>query len=74
MTYQCSQYAESLQICFGVSVNEDNIGIHPETFCQKCYYSLKNHQKAKNRKSPTQSQQMILPAQSVSVYWTTHYQ
>lgn len=43
-TCTCSSYKLQLQEVFGITVDSDQSGIHPASFCQRCYSVMKRQQ------------------------------
>ena len=37
VTYNCTDYAERLELAFKVQTNEDQEEVHPKHFCNACY-------------------------------------
>ena len=50
--YTCSSYKLQLQEVFEITVDSDQSGIHPASFCQLCYSVMKRQQASTQRKIP----------------------
>ena len=50
--YNCCEYTDQLQACFGVDVGKDKEGIHPKNLCNPCYLITKRFAKARQAGVP----------------------
>ena len=50
--YNCCEYTDQLQACFGVDVGKDKEGIHPQNFCNPCYLITRRSAKARQTGVP----------------------
>ena len=44
--YMCSAFASELHLCFGLDVVNDEVQIHPHSFCKRCYDAMQHNVKA----------------------------
>ena len=44
--YMCSAFASELHLCFGLDVANDEVQIHPHSFCKRCYDAMQRKVKA----------------------------